>query len=480
MGRMSRELLPKSLESAPGTALAGVYTRVTLWYLLAIWVMWLVGVEGIYGHPYPFYALVMPVFTSMSFSGSLFLSGAAVLLVTSLVIIRNRISTLDWFRMEPDRPQTRRLLLAIFAFAVLFPIAIAMIRNGPAGISQAYDRQAYEYIKDIGLGGSIRGLFRDFVQLHPYLSMHAQVHPPGPIAILWLFSYGVGQSPMALSIATILFGALSVFPMYWWARELFATRTALTCTLLYAFVPSIVIFSATSADITFMPFTLLTLYYFQRAIGRSSPVRAFSAGVLYGILSLISFSLVSIGAYFAFIGILRLRNPDTRRSVIQTALLMIAGLVALHVAVWLWSGFNVVEVFQISKAKFETDQRLLDLYDPRYPSWTWKFGNPLCWFFFAGIPVSVLCAWRMLRTENAARGLFYAFGATLLAFDILYLARGEGERSAMYIMPFLVIPAGHLLDEFGAATRSPVPLVVTVAFLGLQSLAIESILYTYW
>jgi hypothetical protein len=64
--------------------------------------------------------------------------------------------------------------------------------------------------------------------------------------------------------------------------------------------------------------------------------------------------------------------------------------------------------------------------------------------------------------------------------DILYLARGEGERSAMYVMPFLALPAAHMLDEICAAARSWRPVTLTLALLGLQCIAIEAVLYTYW
>ena len=498
----------------------------------------MLGLEGIYRHPFPFYGFISPVFASptalalvlalvlvgcgliahmlsgpshmlyvlaaiaalvggASFAWETLLEGsvaeeleglgvlpwyALTLLVfsVSLFALIRAMQGLDWFGDGPGKREARWMLIALAVFAFVFPASVAMLREGPLGISQAYERQAIEYIKDVGLGGSIRGLFRDYVAMHPYLSIHSQVHPPGPIAILWVLSYVAGREPMGLSLATMALGALSVFPMYFWARELFERRTALTCTVLYALVPSIVIFSSTSVDITFMPFVLTTLFLFQRAIGRASVPYALAAGLCYGLLGIISFSLLSIGVYFGFNGLHRLMKRETRRAVLQTAALMTIGVLAFHGAVWWWSGFDVIEVFQISRDKFEMDQRMLDLFDPRLPSWAWKFGNPACWFFFAGIPVSVLFIWRIWRAADVHRGLFYAIALSMVAFDILYLARGEGERSAMYIMPFLAVPAGHLLDEIGVAAKSAVPLVVTALFLGLQSWAIESILYTYW
>jgi hypothetical protein len=69
---------------------------------------------------------------------------------------------------------------------------------------------------------------------------------------------------------------------------------------------------------------------------------------------------------------------------------------------------------------------------------------------------------------------------TLAVLSFTYLGRGEGERSAMYILPFVALPAAHLIDQIGRMTRSFAPLAVTAAFLGLQCWAIESVLYTFW
>jgi hypothetical protein len=159
---------------------------------------------------------------------------------------------------------------------------------------------------------------------------------------------------------------------------------------------------------------------------------------------------------------------------------MLIGAIGLHVLVYAWSGYNSITVFELSKQQFDTDQMNLDQFDPRWPSWAFKLVNPLCWFFFAGIPISVLALRRVQSSFSRSGILFLLVGLTLLAFDILYLARGEGERSAMYVMPFIVLPAAHMIDEICAAARSWRPLTITLACLGIQCLATEAILYTYW
>jgi len=399
---------------------------------------------------------------------------------------------LNWFGQAPDDPRTtRRFLAGLILVCFLFSGAIAMIRGGPDGISQAYERRDSEFVGDIGTGGSIRGLFSEYERFHGVLSMHSKVHPPGPIALLWILSYLVGQSAMGLSLATMAFGSLAIIPLYFWGRDLMGHGAALTACLLYAFVPTIVLFTATSANILFMPFTIGTLFLFWRALHRASGWYAVAAGAGYGIMSLLSFNLIAVGAFFGIVGLWRLAQPRMRWAVIQTAAVMLAVFLGFHTLVWLWSGFDMIETFHMAKAQFDMDQHQLDQLSPRYPQWAWVFLNPAAWFYFAGIPVSVLFIWRLfnlpsskgargMSPDSDCRGLVVACFLTLIALNFLYLGRGEGERSAMHIIPFLVIPAAYALHQMGSRTRSFAALLATLAFLAFQCWFTESYFYTYW
>jgi hypothetical protein len=412
------------------------------------------------------------------------------------------IKTHPVFSAEAVLPSVRKTLLVLVLFAVLFSTSIAMIRDGSEGITDAYERSKYEYIGDVGIRTSIKSFLKDYNELHEYLSMHSKVHPPGPVVILWLMSMVLfSQSPFALSLATIVAGSTAIVPLFLWARDMIGERVALLSVLMYTLMPSIVLFTATSADILFIPLTLWTLFMFWRAIHRNSWKYALGAGALYAAMSLCSFSLLSIGAFFGFVGLWRIGDRSTRLSVIRTAALMIASFLAVHLAVKYWSGFDIIECFRLSKAQFDEDQANLDIYSPRYPGWVFRFLNPMAWFFFAGIPVSVLFCWRLMRPESRkgmdnvdmqssaglppasigpTKPLFIIFALTLFVLNLLYLGRGEGERSAMYILPFAVIPAAHLLHEFSQRRQSNGPAIATLAFLAIQCWAVETCLYTYW
>ena len=537
MDAMTPEEFSRQPPEHPATFLAGRYFRTLLWVLLGILTLWLLGIEGIYGHPAPFYAAPSPAFSGLIVPGTMALLGVAIwwgcsartngrpraqtvagmltlaglllalfyqyggsasqwrtvwetlrwhllalaVFLGALAAWLYTLRRVDWWQREPGQRETAWMLLGLVTFAAVFACCIAMLRGGPAGISQAYMRASYEYVGDIGVSRGIGDLFGRYLELRPHLSMHAKVHPPGPIALLWILSYLVGREPMALSLATVVVGSLAVLPLHGWVHRLTGDRRiALTTCAVYACMPSVVLFTATSADILFTPVTLTTLYCFTRAIQGPSAGWALSAGTGFFVMSILKFSLIGVGAWFAFTGIYLVLWKHRWWAVIQTAILMIAAFLALHTLLWLTTGFDMIGAFLAAKAQFDLDQHNLDLLTPRMPAWAWKFMNPLAWLFFAGIPVSVLAIWRIRRPGDEFRALWICCLLTFLALDLLYLARGEGERSALYVFPFLALPAAHALHNIGAGLRSTTPLAATLAFLAAQTWGIEAYLYTYW
>jgi hypothetical protein len=67
-----------------------------------------------------------------------------------------------------------------------------------------------------------------------------------------------------------------------------------------------------------------------------------------------------------------------------------------------------------------------------------------------------------------------------VALNFLYLARGEGERSALYLIPFLAGPAALAAVRMCAQARSMEPLWGMLGFLAFQCWATELYFYTYW
>lgn len=505
-------------------------------FLLGMALLWVLGVESVYDHPAPFYALLLPAtenFATLALTLALWagvvllsnrmvavrggfwrqegawlvgLAGVATILC-AILAVRNGVALnlqelaahalvvavggggllavlfiLQHTRFFTDNPKPFRagyFLLGLFLFAVVFACALAMLRGGMSGIAAPYTRVQYEYVGDIGVTSGIRDLFRRYNEISSYLTLHSRAAPPGPIAILWGFTYLLGNDPLALALCTVIFGSVAIVPFYFWVRELATERIAVIACLLYVFCPGIILFTATSAEILFMPFSLVTLCFFERAIRRGSPIAAIIAGIGFGMMAHLKFTLLGLGIYFALVGLRYMAQPEKRYAVMQTAALMAVSSLGVIGAVWLWSGFDLLTCLQQAKAHFDLDQALLDEITPRYPGWVFRFLNPLAWFFFAGIPVSVLfCASLFRKHRYSAECIILLL--TLFFWNLLHMHRGEVERSALYMYVLLMPPAAMLLDRFIARQRTSVPLFIALAFMLLQCWAIETLFYTYW
>jgi len=451
---------------------------------------WAVGIEPIYGHPAPFYALWWPVGARDMLVAVIALAawaGGAALTRPLIPPVVPRNASPPW-----------KSLAAVMLLFIGFALLTASIR-GVSGAWQAYTRETYEVIGDIGKASSIPAFFRRYNEIHPWLSMHGKVHPPGPAALLWLFSHGTGRSAPALALATLGFGALAI-PLAWlWIRRATNAPVARAAALLIGCVPSVVLFGAVSADFLFLPITLATLWLFHEALyRRGHPLWSVAAGVGYACMALMKYSLPAVGAWFAVVGLLMLRRPGGWRVVARTALLMAVASGGVLLLVWGLTGFNYLEGFARAAAQFRLDQRHLDRLAPRYPGWTFRVCfNPLAFFYFAGFPVSLLtlaCWIRLLRqARRAARSasprrlMALTCGETALAclvtacvLNLLYLARGEGERSALYLFPFLVLPAAWILAATRYRARSDAPLATATLLMVAQAILTEVLFYTYW
>ncbi len=455
---------------------------------------WIIGIEPIYAHPAPFYAMWYPAGIARLFIAVL----AWLWWMFGARLVCGRFPSI------PGRPDTEPAWRGVAAMAVLlisFTLLTASVR-GVSGIWQAYSRETYEVVGDIGKASSIPMFFRRYLEIQPWLSMHGKVHPPGPASLLWLFSYVAGRSAPGLAVATVFFGALSVPFMWLWCRRAAGKITARAAALLFACMPSVVLFGAVSADFLFLPVTVGTLWLFHEAMRRRGHMLwSAAAGAGYAAMALLKYSLPAVGIWFGIVGLLALRRPGGLRVVCRAAAVMGTVSLGLLLAVYWATGFNYLEGLARAAEQFRTDQRHLDLLTPRYPGWTFQvLFNPLTFFYFAGFPVSLLAlaywfrrisarARRMRLTgSRVSRWVFtltpgeiaLASLVTALVLNALYLARGEGERSALYLFPFLALPAARMMAVICRRVRSDAPLITATLLMAAQTVVTEYLFYTYW
>ncbi|MGC8739631.1 MAG: hypothetical protein ACP5UA_13445 [Candidatus Hydrogenedens sp.] len=377
-----------------------------------------------------------------------------------------------------DKKKTIFILLGIYLFYILFSIEVASIRDGLSTIAQPYQRTKYEYIGDIGITKGIFELFNRYHEIQPYLSLHGRLAPPGPLSLLWFCSYFIGKSPMPLSLFTILFGGLAIFPLFLWIKELLCnnTKIAIIGTFLYTIIPSLVLFCATSTEILYMPFLFLSLWTFEKSINKSSIPLVFVSGISFAVLSLFKFTLLSIGIYFLLRGIVCLyKKQQFLPRLILLSICMCIGFFSFYSILYLITGYKPIQVFLQAQKMFREDIQSLQIIAPRYSLWWFKLFTPLSWIYFTGIPI-LFGFLGQIRTKNLEEKFeVVLFLITLFILTIAYIAPGEGERSALYIFPFFLIPSLHFWRNHLTNTIG-----VIVLFLIFQTVLTEALFYTYW
>lgn len=492
-------------------------------YFLFIFILYLIGVEPIYRHITPFYALWKPVYPSLFHSlklpfliliGGFFLFYinhkivrilcilvCSILLLLSYYIQEKTLSLLMFNNvflfvfiiLSPllftkilqrknfeDTKKTIFILLGIYLFYILFSIEVASIRDGFTAISHPYQRAKYEYIGDIGITKNIYELFNRYHEIQPHLSLHGRLAPPGPLSLLWFCSYFIGKEPMALSLFTILFGGFAIFSLFLWIKKLSDnnTETAITGTFLYTLIPSLVLFCATSTEILYMPILFLVLWTFEKSLKESTLPVIFVSGILFAILSLFKFTLLSVGIYFLLRGVSLLYLKQTPFSrLLFLGLTMFSSFILFYFLLCSFTGYKPIQVFSNAQEMFQEDIQSLQIISPRYSLWWFKLFTPLSWIYFTGIPILLGFLGQLKTKERSGKTEIIVFLLTLLILNFAYIAPGEGERSALYVFPFFLVPAIRFWQNYFSNARI---FGVVTLFLLFQTVLTESLFYTYW
>jgi len=381
------------------------------------------------------------------------------------------------------------LLCILVVCGTVLHLLVAMIDGGPEAISATFRRWDYEYFGDVPFVLNPIQFLRDYVDLmaHPRaLSMHSRVHPPGPVLMLWFITLFTGRDPLAASMGSVAVSNLTIVPLYYFVRRVFGDKAALYSVLLYLFAPTVVMFTATSVDTFFCLFTAGSLCFFAAAMERDSRLSAALAGLSFALAILMSFNIGILGLFFAVVGVKYLANRENRAKTFQCLAIMAGVFILFHVLAF-GVGYNVFDCFAQASAQLRTDVINQDLYTPRAPYIIWRLGTPIAVLFFAGIPVAGLFAlWirrgisgnNPLSTVRDGAAYYFGFLATLIVFDLLYFGRGEGERAWVFLLPFIITPAGALMAH--RIAKPDAVLLWTLGVTFVQTFVMEALLFTYW
>jgi methylthioxylose transferase len=308
-----------------------------------------------------------------------------------------------------------------------------------------------EYLPALGaLHWGPRVFLDRFAETVPSLPVHAAGHPPGLLLIL--YALGI-SSPGGMAALCIGVGAASVPLTYPLGRRLLDDeRRARIATLLLAFAPGALIFSATSADAVYLTLGLLAAWPLTATSWRW---RAAGAAALAAV-SLFAWSVMAVGAWAAILAWRR----DGLRAALALCALCGAALVAFYAALYGLSGFDPIGTLRATEEVYRRGIASIR------PYWYWLLGSPAAFLLVLGLPI----LWHALRALAARRTVAVAIFAVLAVAAVMGFTKAETERIWLFLAPFVCL----------AAAASPFPLRPVLAALAVQAIGYELVVDTLW
>jgi methylthioxylose transferase len=345
---------------------------------------------------------------------------------------------------------------AAFGLTLATRLALNVFRGGPGALDQVFvvapkGEGRTEFLPALAFVDHGVGHFLShFPAISPKLPIQAQGHPPG---LLLAIHYLGLDTAAGLAALTIVVGALATPLLYGLARELLTEAEARAAALLFVFVPTSLLYGATSADALFAAFGVLAAL---GLLARRPAGRALGAAAL-ALAAFFSYALLAVGAWAALVKWRR----EGIGAAIRLAVLCAVVLVGIYLVVDLATGFNLVDAIRA------TDDRYREGIARLRPYAFWFFGSPAAFLLMLG-PVAWFAARSLGRGEASAVALAAVIAVSVLAG----YTKAETERIWLFLVPFACLAAARSLS----ARRLPAVLLACAA----QAVLVEIFLFTKW
>lgn len=447
-----------------------------------------------YSHPENFDGLWFPVLISFIF-----------LLLSYKSIAYKKLAGLN--------PPLKFLSIVLICFiGYLFNIAICYL--SPAGFynliltiispwATSYFNVAVE-IKDISFW---LNSFHTFIK---YAPLHARVHPPGNILFFWwiihifnslptltdsllsmvksttldplpvfsiignTFRHSFSNAEKAASVFLSLFlpflKCVVILPMYYLGKLIYDKKTSLIAVCFYAAIPALNLFTP-GMDQTYTLVSVLSFYLFCFSIKKNNIWFALLSGLVLSIGIMLSFCFLVILGLIICYGLIWLWINKTHLNyILKSFSVLFVALTALPLLFYLLYDFNIINFF-VSINVFSENARL-DIVGSevaRRTYWKWLLYNPLDFFMFTGIPISMLSfrsIYNVIRSRKIRAANVFSVSFFIILFLLLVsgINRSEVARLWMFLMPFPALIAASQIAQIKMKTSS--------AFLILLSLQI--------
>jgi len=337
-----------------------------------------------------------------------------------------------------------------------------------SGVLIPYSTDGQEYFHDASKVDDPIDFFRRYNEIQPTLHMHGHTHPPGAILTFYLL-IKVLRDPALIAIFMMLVSmTATAFFFHRILRSQFddGTTTRYT-TLLLLLLPALQIYYLATIDAVVASLLAGVLYFFCFGKGTKSIVGATALLTGSFLLTFVSLFILPVLVGFDLI---------IRRSLKRSAI-VIGGMVAAFVLIYLVTGYNAFESFRTA-SKYENPIGFMLFVDPANYFFT-RVEDVAEILFFLGPFLLVLLIRGMRKFRLRPLDVLTALGCvTLLAMYVAGAWRtGETARAGLFIYPYLLFPVARYLEEANTGMQGRLQLA---ALVFLQAVALQTIGNFHW
>jgi hypothetical protein len=407
--------------------------------------------------------------------------------------------------------------------AALLAAALAVQLAIPSGAADEYDLTKWAYVNYFPSSAGYFQIARDQAAADPWRflarypewirgqdSLHIGTHPPGLIVahciVLRLMERNPGLADSLLdhmpastaagfrqlgaldarplrraeraglyatALLTLLAAAGTVVPLYLLARVALPAPAAWAAAALWPLAPAANLFQPV-ADTTY-PFLSTTAWALAAWSARLRHGRDRASAVALG-LAAASGAVMAFGMVFTLaflpVGLIAalILVADRAPTVSSRAALILAtglGFLAFVLGGWLITGADPLVVWSWN---LRHHARFYEEYPRTYSLWLWA--NAIELAIAIGLPTVIWSLAGLMAPRSVPRSV-WATLLVLLLVDLTGRNMGEVARLWMLFTPPILVAAGNGLHRLGGG---PVALAITAALVGLQTLALQSLI----
>lgn len=295
----------------------------------------------------------------------------------------------------------------------------------------------------------------------PSFTFHADGSPPGYLYVFWKIRRSSPFPDAQLltgALFYVLFGGLSVVPVYYFARRVYNNEIAGYASLFYVLSVSFVNFTPSHDQVnTFLVF--IFLYFAYGGLIKKNVWETIIAGLLFAVVTLFSFSPLILLVFVLAWPLLQVRNKNDLTHTITLFIVFFGAFAAVHLAIYLIFGLNMIETFTTLLGMHRVELESTRSY------WKWLFMQPILFFMYVGIPTSLLF-FRRVFTRLSDISLRETTIPFILMFVLLVssgIVGGEVARMWMYLVPFVCMTAAK--EVIGIKPKKTVYMIIILLFM---------------